>query len=571
MKCLANYRRADLVIDIENGLPYFSPLWRRRPSICLVHHVHTDQWRTRFPAPLAALYRTVEEHVMPALYRNRTFVAISPSTALALANIGVDPEQIRIIPPGVDIPITAPREKSIEPLYLSLSRLVPHKQIDLLLDAWKIAATEIPGRLVIAGDGPELESVRALAASVSRVDVLGKVSDDEKQQLLGEAWFFLSAAHHEGWGLSVIEAAAVETPALAIDASGIRDAIVDGVTGVLVPPSGNQTAHDLARAWVDLSRDNERRINLGVAARERARDLTWDSTVDAWLKMCEEVAHTQGTNWRSRRLARRFAQKRAARSARNPREEIRMPSATTRMSFTQDLRRSFTLLKGFRTQYEDPDDFYTLLADDTVSLVGRYEPVKGQRVIDVGGGPGYFAQAFRRAGAESCFVEPFWESLTEAGQSLGYGIIGDGLTLPFADGTFDISHSSNVLEHVVDPRKFFEEMLRVIRPGGLMFLAFTNWFSPFGGHETSPWHYLGGEHAATRYERKLGHAPKNRYGSSLFRLDISEVMEWARHSTTGELLDAFPRYYPTWTRPIVHVPGVREVVTWNLVLVLRRR
>ena len=235
------------------------------------------------------------------------------------------------------------------------------------------------------------------------------------------------------------------------------------------------------------------------------------------------------------------------------------------------MSRSVRLLKGFRTQYDDPDGFYTMLADDTVELVGEYHPVAAQRVVDVGGGPGYFAQAFRRAGAKSVFVEPFWESMTASGQQLGYGVIGDGLSLPFADGAFDISHSSNVIEHVVDPEAFFYEMLRVVRPGGLMFLAFTNWFSPFGGHETSPWHYLGGEWAVKRYERKLGYAPKNRFGASLFRLDIADVLKWAKSTQQADLIDTFPRYYPSWTKGIVAVPGIREIVTWNLVIVLRRR
>jgi SAM-dependent methyltransferase len=145
------------------------------------------------------------------------------------------------------------------------------------------------------------------------------------------------------------------------------------------------------------------------------------------------------------------------------------------------------------------------------------------------------------------------------------------MKLPFADGAFDVSHSSNVLEHVTDPRAFFDEMLRVVRPGGTMFLAFTNWLSPFGGHETSPWHYLGGERAAIHYERKLGYAPTNRFGTSLFRLDISDVLPWARDNQNAELIDIFPRYYPAWTKHMVAIPGVREVTTWNLALVLRRR
>ena len=135
--------------------------------------------------------------------------------------------------------------------------------------------------------------------------------------------------------------------------------------------------------------------------------------------------------------------------------------------------------------------------------------------------------------------------------------------MPFADGTFDISHSSNVIEHVLLARTFFDEMVRVVRPGGLIFLAFTNWFSPFGGHETSPWHYFGGDWAARRYQQKVGYAPKNQFGVGLYRLDIGQVLSWAHTMQQAEIIDAFPRHYPRWTKGIVHVPGVREIATWN--------
>jgi SAM-dependent methyltransferase len=239
--------------------------------------------------------------------------------------------------------------------------------------------------------------------------------------------------------------------------------------------------------------------------------------------------------------------------------------------FVEGIRRSVRLFKGFRTQFDDEEKYYGLLADDTVELVEEQAPVAGQRIIDIGGGPGYFAQAFRRYGASSVFVEPFWESMLTSGRKLGYGVIGDGVRLPFAEGAFDISHSSNVLEHVTNPAGFMDEMVRVVRPGGLIFLAFTNWYSPFGGHDTAPWHYLGGAWAARRFERKNGHPPKNHFGKSLFPLHISEVLALAEARTDVEILDAYPRYYPHWTRPLIKVPGLREVATWNLVIVMRRR
>ena len=149
-------------------------------------------------------------------------------------------------------------------------------------------------------------------------------------------------------------------------------------------------------------------------------------------------------------------------------------------------------------------------------------------------------------------------------------VVSTGCELPLADACFDIGFSSNVLEHVPDPWKFFAELIRLVRPGGIVFLAFTNWLSPFGGHETSPWHYLGGARAARRYEERLGYPPKNLYGRNLFPLSVGEVLKWVRKRSDVELLDAFPRYYPPWSKPILHVPGVREVATWNLAVVLRR-
>ena len=180
------------------------------------------------------------------------------------------------------------------------------------------------------------------------------------------------------------------------------------------------------------------------------------------------------------------------------------------------------LFKGFRNQFDDPDEFYTFLADDTIALIERYQPLTGMRVVDVGGGSGYFAEAFRRAEATSAFIEPEWDEMTEVGRKLGFGIVGDGCHLPLADGSFDVSFSSNVVEHVKDPWLFLDELVRVVRPGGLVFMAFTNWLSPFGGHETSPWHYVGGEWAAQRYEQKLGYPPKNRFGESLYELSIAK-------------------------------------------------
>jgi SAM-dependent methyltransferase len=138
-------------------------------------------------------------------------------------------------------------------------------------------------------------------------------------------------------------------------------------------------------------------------------------------------------------------------------------------------------------------------------------------------------------------------------------------------GSVDVCFSSNVLEHVPDPRGMAEEMVRVTRRGGTIFLSYTNWLSPWGGHETSPWHYLGGRRARRRYVRRHGHEPKNRYGESLFAVSVADGLRWARTQTGADVVHVVPRYNPWWSRWLLFVPVVREVVTWNLVLVLRKR
>jgi hypothetical protein len=113
-------------------------------------------------------------------------------------------------------------------------------------------------------------------------------------------------------------------------------------------------------------------------------------------------------------------------------------------------------------------------------------------------------------------------------------------------------------------------MLRVTRPGGIAFLSYTLWWGPWGGHETSPWHYLGGRLARRRYRRKHGHEPKNRYGESLFAVTVRDGVAWARRQQAGVVLDVVPRYNPRWSHWLTRVPVVRELATWNLVIVVRK-
>jgi SAM-dependent methyltransferase len=242
---------------------------------------------------------------------------------------------------------------------------------------------------------------------------------------------------------------------------------------------------------------------------------------------------------------------------------------TTAPPWAADLRRSVRLFSDFRVEQSDPARFYGALAHDSVGQVSGYLDLDGARMLDVGGGPGYFRDAFQAAGATYLALD------ADVGELAGLGgigrdtVIGDGMRLPFRDDAVDLCYSSNVLEHVAQPWQMADEMLRVTKPGGIAFISYTSWYGPWGGHETAPWHYLGGARARRRYAARHGHEPKNRYGESLFEVTVRDGVEWARSQRHGEVLDVIPRYNPRWSYGLTRVPGLRELVTWNLVIVVR--
>ncbi len=229
------------------------------------------------------------------------------------------------------------------------------------------------------------------------------------------------------------------------------------------------------------------------------------------------------------------------------------------------------LLRAFRYEQPDPPRFYRALARDSALHVARYVDLRGKLVLDVGGGPGYFAEAFESTGATYLPLDSDTGEMSGMGAIRPGSVVGSGMQLPFADGAVDVCYSSNVLEHVPRPWQMADEMVRVTRPGGVVFLSYTVWFGPWGGHETAPWHYLGGDRARERYVREHGHQPKNRFGESLFPVTVKQGLAWARGQTDAEVVEVAPRYHPRWAWWTVAVPGLREVLTWNLVIVMRRR
>lgn len=280
-------RDADVVLEVVNGIAFFTPLWffLQAPRVALVHHVHQDHYVAELglQGRIAALL--LERLPLRFLYGAHPFLTISKSARDDLVALGVPGEQIHVAYLGVEESQFHPGARGEQPTLLYLGRLKAYKRIEVVLDVLE----SIPGaRLDIAGDGDHREALEAEIARRGiggRVTLHGFVDEERKAELYAGAWVSLTASSAEGWCLTVMEAAACGTPSAALAVGGLPESIVDDETGVLA-----ETPEELARRVRELVRDPARRDELGEAARARARGFTWDHTAQANLAVLSDAA-----------------------------------------------------------------------------------------------------------------------------------------------------------------------------------------------------------------------------------------------------------------------------------------
>ena len=275
----------DVVVEDLNKVPFFAPLWGvGAPVALIVHHLFGATAFQEASLPVAAATWLLERPV-PRVFRSVPTVAVSDSTVEDLVRRGLPRSRIEIIHNGVDLEVLSPlppEERFPEATLLFLGRLKRYKRVDLLLEA--VAALVRRGiscRLLVAGRGddqPRLEALRKSLKISEHVDFLGFISDAEKRDLLQKGWIHLFTSANEGWGISNLEAAACGTPTIASDVPGLRDSVVDGQTGFLVPHGDVET---LSRRIEDLLGDDEKRKRLGVGARSFAEGFGWDVSARA--------------------------------------------------------------------------------------------------------------------------------------------------------------------------------------------------------------------------------------------------------------------------------------------------
>lgn len=309
LKALDREFHFDVVVEDLNKLPVFTPQLTKKPVLVQMHHL----WRKSIFAEACfpvAFGVWLFETIIPWFYKRKNFVVVSPSTKQELSALGIPEKQIEVIYNGSDdLPQAASRAETAPgtalraetapgtaqtapaPYFLWLSRVHKYKGVWTALEAFEIFAKSHPDvKLKIAGDGPLLKKIPAWlnARGLSeRVMLCGFVSPEEKQNLLAGAVALLQTSYKEGWGLTVMEAAAHRVPSIASDVPGLRDSVRNGETGVLFPAGD---ANACAAAMAKVYEDSALQKSLGEAAARYAATFSWDAAAEQTMRLLAQLA-----------------------------------------------------------------------------------------------------------------------------------------------------------------------------------------------------------------------------------------------------------------------------------------
>jgi glycosyltransferase involved in cell wall biosynthesis len=252
-------KQVDVIIDSENGIPFFTPLFVRKPIFLLIHHVHQEYFRTYLKFPINHIVGSLESILMPLIYRRVNVITISKSSKSEILRLGLGtPNTISVINPGIHLSQYKPRQKTKYPSLCYVGRLKAYKNIDIAIQAFAELHEEFPtARFIIAGVGEHDLALRKMISKQKMekfITLAGKVSEQEKVSILGQSWVAVQPSMIEGWGITVIEANACGTPVIASDINGLKDSTQHGVTGVLVPVRDVKAMREAMRSLFSSSR-----------------------------------------------------------------------------------------------------------------------------------------------------------------------------------------------------------------------------------------------------------------------------------------------------------------------------
>lgn len=225
------------------------------------------------------------------------------------------------------------------------------------------------------------------------------------------------------------------------------------------------------------------------------------------------------------------------------------------------------LILQYLSNQDDPS-FYLFQAEDAVRWLERSGVALNARTsaLDLGCGHGIFGSALMKRGCQVTFADESNGLLPEFGSSRFLKINLDQDDMATL-GKYDLVICSNVYEHLSQPDRFIQNVGKILNPGGKLFLSWTNWLSIWGGHEFSPFHYLGSRRGHLIYDKLVKKPRRHTPYENLFPTYIGASIKKVRQTPGLRILKMAPRYYPEFSF-ILRIPVVREFLAWNCALLI---
>jgi glycosyltransferase involved in cell wall biosynthesis len=277
----ANKDDFDLVVDEIDTRPFGTPSFvGGKPVVALIHQLAREYWfhENRFPTNILGYY-FLEKYWLRK-YRNLTTITVSNSTRQGLQDFGF--EDVRVVAPGLSFsPLQMLPETEIRPTVLFAGKLIKAKKPDDAVRAFRIIKDRIrDAKLWVVGSGYMEEEIRAMVQKmfpneIADITIFGKLSTDQRLQLMSRAHVLLAPGVREGWSTAIAEASAMGTPAVAYDVPGLRDSVIEGVTGKLVTRDDHL---GMALETIDLLQDHIKRKTLAKNGMQQAKQFRWDTT-----------------------------------------------------------------------------------------------------------------------------------------------------------------------------------------------------------------------------------------------------------------------------------------------------
>jgi glycosyltransferase involved in cell wall biosynthesis len=279
----------DVIVDVQNGIPFFSVLYSRKPKTAIVYHVHGKQFFLELPFPVNFIGFVIERYLFPIFYSKMMVIAISQTTREGLMRLGFKNRNINIVYCGIDSKrLKVVPKKFSHPTILYLGRIKRYKRVDKLVKMMPEILEKVKNaNLLIAGWGTEASTVMDISMrsmNRRRVKIIGPVSEAEKRNLLAKSWVFVNPSIGEGWGISIIEANLYGTPAVSFKVAGLSESIKNGETGFLV---GND--REFVEKVSEILKDKKLRLSLSRRSLAWSKKFNWDKAATEALLVLEKA------------------------------------------------------------------------------------------------------------------------------------------------------------------------------------------------------------------------------------------------------------------------------------------